>query len=80
MGNYIVLTHKFGYQTGYGHLNKVLVKTGDQIKRGQIIALMGNSGRSTGSHLHYEVQRYNKYRNPYDYLNKLEDDILLSSN
>lgn len=79
IGNYIVITHKFGYQTGYGHLHKALVKVGDQVKRGQIIALMGNSGRSTGAHLHYEVQRYNKYRNPYDYLNKLEDDIILTS-
>jgi len=80
IGNYIVLNHKFGYQTGYGHLHKVMVKIGDQVKRGQIIATMGNSGRSTGSHLHYEVLRYKKYRNPYDYLNKLEDDIILSSN
>jgi murein DD-endopeptidase MepM/ murein hydrolase activator NlpD len=80
MGKYIVLTHKFGYQTGYGHLQKVLIKVGEDVKRGQIIALMGNSGRSTGIHLHYEVLRYNKYRNPYDYLNKLEDDIILTSN
>ena len=80
IGNYIVLSHKFGYQTGYGHLHKILVKKGDTVKRGQIIATMGNSGRSTGVHLHYEVLRYNKYRDPYDYLNKLEDDIILSSN
>ena len=80
IGKYVVLTHKFGYQTGYGHLKKSLVKVGDQVKRGQIIALMGSSGRSTGVHLHYEVLRYNKYRNPYDYLNKLEDDIILTSN
>ncbi len=79
IGKYVVLTHKFGYQTGYGHLHKIFVKVGDKVKRGQIIALMGNSGRSTGAHLHYEVLRYNKYRNPYDYLNKLEDDIVLSS-
>jgi murein DD-endopeptidase MepM/ murein hydrolase activator NlpD len=79
IGKYIVLTHKFGYQTGYGHLHKILVKVSDVVKRGQIIALMGNSGRSTGAHLHYEVLRYKKYRNPYNYLNKLEDDIVLTS-
>ncbi|MBN1949444.1 MAG: M23 family metallopeptidase [Candidatus Cloacimonetes bacterium] len=79
IGNYVVISHKFGYQTGYGHLHKILVAPGEQVKRGQIIALMGNSGRSTGTHLHYEVLRYNKHRNPYNYLNKLEDDIILSS-
>lgn len=79
IGKYIVLSHRFGYQTGYGHLHKILVKVGDEVKRGQIIALMGNSGRSTGAHLHYEVLRYKKYRNPYNYLNKLEDDIVLTS-
>lgn len=79
IGYYVVISHKFGYQTGYGHLHKILVAPGEQVKRGQIIALMGNSGRSTGTHLHYEVLRYNKHRNPYNYLNKLEDDIILSS-
>ncbi|MCF7793993.1 MAG: M23 family metallopeptidase [Candidatus Cloacimonetes bacterium] len=79
LGRYILVSHNFGYQTKYGHLNKILVKEGDVVKRGQIIAEMGNSGRSTGSHLHYEVLRYSKHRNPYDYLNKLEDDIILST-
>jgi murein DD-endopeptidase MepM/ murein hydrolase activator NlpD len=79
MGKLIVVSHKFGYQTRYGHLYKIYVKEGDLVKRGQIIALLGNSGRSTGPHLHYEILRYNKHRNPYNYLNKLEDDIILSS-
>jgi murein DD-endopeptidase MepM/ murein hydrolase activator NlpD len=78
LGKYLTVSHNFGYQTKFGHLHKVLVKQGESVKRGQIIALMGNSGRSTGSHLHYEVLRYSKHRNPYDYLNKLEDDIILS--
>jgi murein DD-endopeptidase MepM/ murein hydrolase activator NlpD len=79
LGKYLLLSHNFGYQTKYGHLNKILVKEGESVKRGQIIAEMGNSGRSTGSHLHYEVLRYSKHRNPYDYLNKLEDDIILGN-
>lgn len=79
MGNFVVISHNFGYETRYGHLQKFLVKVGQEVKRGDIIALMGNSGRSTGAHLHYEVIRYNKHRNPYKYLNKLEDDILLSA-
>ena len=79
-GKYIAITHKFGYQTNYAHLHKLHVKKGDVVKRGQIIAEMGDSGRSTGVHLHYEVLRYNKYRNPYKYLNKFEDDIVISKN
>ncbi|MCK4956815.1 MAG: peptidoglycan DD-metalloendopeptidase family protein [Candidatus Cloacimonetes bacterium] len=78
-GKYIQLSHKFGYQTKYAHLDKILVKKGDVVKRGQIIGLMGNTGRSTGAHLHYEVLRYNKYRNPAKYLNKLEEDIIVSN-
>jgi murein DD-endopeptidase MepM/ murein hydrolase activator NlpD len=78
-GKFIAITHQFGYQTNYAHLNRILVKEGDEVKRGQIIAEMGNSGRSTGSHLHFEVLRYNKYRNPYEYLNKLEDDIIITN-
>ncbi len=77
-GKYVAIGHKFGYQTNFAHLDKIYVKKGDKVKRGQIIAELGNTGRSTGAHLHYEVLRYNKYRNPYKYLNKLEDDIILS--
>ncbi len=77
-GKYLALSHKFGYQTNYAHLHKIFVKRGQKVKRGQIIAEMGNSGRSTGPHLHYEVIRYNKHRNPYYYLNKFEDDIVIS--
>jgi len=77
-GKYIKITHKFGYTTRYAHLNKSNVKKGDVVKRGEIIAEMGNTGRSTGSHLHYEVLRYNKKRNPYKYLNKMEDDIIIT--
>ncbi len=78
-GKFIAISHKFGYQTNYAHLYKMYVKKGDEVKRGQIIGEMGNSGRSTGTHLHYEVLRYNKYRNPYKYLNKLEDDIIITN-
>jgi len=78
-GKYIVISHKFGYQTKYAHLGKSFVKSGQTVQRGEIIGLMGNSGRSTGVHLHYEVLRYNQHRNPYKYLNKSEDDIVLSN-
>ena len=69
-GKFVRITHKFGYETGYGHLSKVFVKKGQKVKRGQIIGLMGSTGRSTGSHLHYEILRYHKFRNPASYLNR----------
>jgi hypothetical protein len=57
-GRYIVLRHENGLETVYGHLSKIKVKPGQIIKAGQTIGLGGNSGRSTGSHLHFEI-RYN---------------------
>lgn len=59
LGKYIVLAHGNGFETTFAHLQKRLVKKGEKVKRGQVIGLIGNTGRSTGSHLHYEV-RYNK--------------------
>jgi murein DD-endopeptidase MepM/ murein hydrolase activator NlpD len=54
-GNLLTINHSYGIKTKYAHLNKALVKQGQYIKRGDVIALLGNTGRSTGAHLHYEV-------------------------
>lgn len=54
-GNYVAIRHGRQYMTRYMHLNKLLVKPGQKVKRGDRIALSGNSGRSTGPHLHYEI-------------------------
>ncbi|MCD4817334.1 MAG: M23 family metallopeptidase [Candidatus Cloacimonetes bacterium] len=78
LGKYVKLKHKFGYETKYAHLQKIIVKHGQTVKRGEIIGYMGRTGRTTGTHLHYEVLRYGKYRNPYKYLNKSKEDIILT--
>ncbi len=67
-GKVVVINHGFGYQTLYGHLSKILVKPGDKVKRGQIIGLMGSTGRSVGPHLHYEIHYKGTPVNPINYL------------
>ena len=67
-GNCIVIRHTNGYETLYAHLSKRLVKIGDRVTRGQVIGLVGNTGRSTGSHLHYEVHYHKKTIDPMKFL------------
>lgn len=69
-GSQIVINHGFGYKTRYAHLNKIHVQRGDSIKRGQLIADMGNTGISTAPHLHYEVLYRNSHVNPINYFDK----------
>lgn len=68
-GNCIIIEHGNGLATLYGHLSKILVKTNQSLKSGEIIAKSGNSGRSTGPHLHYEVRKNNTPINPRLFLN-----------
>ncbi|HEX8307794.1 MAG TPA: M23 family metallopeptidase [Allosphingosinicella sp.] len=67
-GNLVELDHGHGIQTRYGHLSKSMVAAGQRVKRGDMIALMGSTGRSTGSHLHYEVRIDGKAVNPVPFL------------
>ena len=67
-GNLLIISHGYGIKTIYGHLSKTLVKKGQSIKRGDKIALIGNTGRTTGPHLHYEIQLNGVPVNPQNYI------------
>ena len=54
-GNNVVINHGYGYESLYGHMKKVKVRSGDRVKRGEVIGWIGSTGKSTGPHLHYEV-------------------------
>ena len=66
-GNQIEISHGYSYKTKYAHLSKILVKEGEHVKRGQVIGLVGNTGKSVGPHLHYEVRRNNVPINPINF-------------
>ncbi len=68
MGRMITIDHGYGLVTRYGHADKLLKKRGDRVKRGDIIAKVGNSGRSTGPHVHYEVKVNGVPVNPKKYI------------
>jgi len=63
-GNEIMINHGFTYETRYAHLSKIKVKVGQHVKRGEIIGLMGNTGKSTAPHCHYEVHKAGVPMNP----------------
>jgi len=67
-GNLVIIDHDFGIRTVYGHLKRIDVEVGDNVKKGQTIGLMGSTGRSTGPHLHYEIRQDNVPINPFGYL------------
>lgn len=69
-GYVIYINHEDGRQTRYGHLSKILVKAGDRVKQGQKVALSGNTGRSTGPHLHFEILINGSQVNPLAEINK----------
>ena len=68
-GRQVLLNHGFGYKTRYAHMHEILVKRGDTVQRGDIIGTVGNTGRSTSSHLHYEVLYKGHPVNPVNYFN-----------
>ena len=66
-GNCVMIDHGYGYQTLYGHMSKFKVRVGQKVKRGEVIGAVGNTGKSTGPHLHYEVIVRGRYDNPSKY-------------
>lgn len=66
-GGFVKINHGYGYETAYGHLSQILVKNNQLVKRGDVIGLSGNTGISTGAHLHYEVIYNGKPVNPINF-------------
>ncbi|MBA4321508.1 MAG: hypothetical protein C0408_01690 [Odoribacter sp.] len=71
-GNYVMIDHGYGYQSIYGHLSKINVSVGLNVKRGDMIGLTGNSGTSSGPHLHYQINLNGNHTNPLDFFS---DDL-----
>ncbi|WP_410512899.1 M23 family metallopeptidase [Paenibacillus sp. BR2-3] len=67
-GNVIIVDHRNGYETYYGHLSKISVSLGQRVEQGAKIGVMGNTGRSTGTHLHFEIRKNGSAANPMKYL------------
>jgi murein DD-endopeptidase MepM/ murein hydrolase activator NlpD len=68
-GNCIVIDHGYGYQTVYGHLSEIKVTKGQNVKRGDLIGISGNTGITTGPHLHYQVEQFGSHKNPVNFFN-----------
>ena len=66
-GNAVKINHGFGYETLYAHMHKINVRSGQRVTRGEVIGKVGNTGKSTGPHLHYEVRYQGKPVNPQNY-------------
>ncbi|MCK4747492.1 MAG: M23 family metallopeptidase [Bacteroidales bacterium] len=81
-GKEVLVDHGFGYITRYAHLEEILVKPGQKLKRGEVLGTLGSSGRSTGPHLHYEVRKNHRTVNPmyffYENLDPREYTLLAS--
>lgn len=78
-GNLVAINHGNDLETRYGHLSRLLVSANERVKRGQLIGLMGSTGRSTGSHLHYEIRIAGAAINPLPFVTGSERAMALNS-
>ena len=76
-GNSILIAHKNNFYTRYSHNSEMMVKPGDEVKKGQLIALAGSTGNSTGPHLHFEIRFNDIPLNPLDFLPTDEDIVII---
>jgi len=74
-GNFLLIAHSYGFKTAYGHLSRFAVKSGEYVSKGQKIAYVGSTGRSTGPHLHYEVRYLTKWLDPKKFMFANLDNI-----
>lgn len=77
-GNQVVINHGYGYKTRYGHMSRFTVQRGQKIKRGETIGYVGNTGKSTGPHVHYEVLKNNNAVNPVYFFYSDMDDAMFA--
>jgi murein DD-endopeptidase MepM/ murein hydrolase activator NlpD len=77
-GLYIIIKHKHGFFTRYAHLSATHVKVGQRVQQGDVIGNIGNTGKTTGPHLHYEVHIGSDVVDPYKYLNIKDAKVSLS--
>lgn len=75
LGKYVLVDHGSGVETKYGHLSDILVKNGDALKKGEVIAKSGNTGKSTAPHLHFEILYMGENKDPQQYLNFTNNNL-----
>ena len=68
-GNYVIIRHKHGYYTRYAHMLSARARLGQRVQQGEVIGYIGNTGLSTGPHLHYEIHIGSDVVDPYKYMN-----------
>ena len=79
-GNKVVIKHSYGFETLYAHMSTIKVKKGQWVNKNQLIGYVGNTGKSTGSHLHYEIHKNGETRDPLGYFYTNITDQLLTMN